>query len=92
MEIFEQIWAFLMSLFGDLDNMLKELVNFDQLAIDFYTDVIMPFPEWVKILGTLGLAVVIIFGLLAIAKKMLKLLIIIVVILAILGLARILMA
>ena len=44
MEIFEQIWAFLMSLFGDLDNMLKELVNFDQLAIDFYTDVIMPFP------------------------------------------------
>lgn len=92
MEILDQIWAFLMSIFGDLDSMLEELVNYDSLALGFYNDVIMPLPEWMKILGTLGLAVVIIFGVFAIAKKMLKLLIIVVVILAILVLARILMA
>ena len=73
-------------------SMLAELVNFDQLAIDFYTDIIMPFPEWVKIAGTLGLAVIIIFGVFAIAKKMMKLMIIVVVILALIVLARILMA
>ncbi|MCU0105603.1 hypothetical protein N7603_08015 [Acholeplasma vituli] len=92
MEILDQIWAFLMGIFGDLDGMLEELVNFDQLALNFYNDIIMPLPEWIKILGTLGLAVVFIFGIFAIAKKMMKLLIFVVVILAILVLARILMS
>ncbi len=92
MEILDQVWAFLMSIFGDLDSMLEELVNFDQLALNFYNDVILPLPEWTKILGTLGLAVVFIFGIFAIAKKMMKLLIFVVVILAILVLARILMS
>lgn len=92
MEILDKIWAFLMDVFGNFDTMLKDLVNFDQLAMDFYTDFIVPFPEWVKILGTLSLLVVVIFGLLSIAKKMMKLLIIIAVILGILILARILMA
>lgn len=92
MEILDQVWTFLMSIFGDLDSMLEELVNFDQLALNFYNDVILPLPEWTKILGTLGLAVVFIFGIFAIAKKMMKLLIFVVVILAILVLARILMS
>jgi hypothetical protein len=92
MEILDQVWAFLMSIFGDLDSMLEELVNFDQLALNFYNDVILPLPEWTKIVGTLGLAVVFIFGIFAIAKKMMKLLIFVVVILAILVLARILMS
>lgn len=92
MEILDQVWAFLMGIFGDLDGMLKDVVKFDQLALNFYNDVIMPLPEWSKILGSLGLVVVIIFGILGIAKKMMKLLIIVVVILAILVLARILMS
>ncbi len=92
MEILDQIWAFLMSIFGDLDSMLEELVNYDQLVLGLYNDYILPLPEWMKILGTLGLAVVIVFGVIGIAKKMMKLLIFVVVILAIIVLARILMA
>ena len=92
MEFLDSIWAMIMSLFGSFDNMLKELINFDQLAIDFYTNVISPYPEWAKILGALGLVVVIIFGVLSIAKKMLKLVIFIAVILAILVFSRILMS
>lgn len=92
MEILDQIWAFLMSIFYDLDSMLEELVNYDQLVLGLYNDYILPLPEWMKILGTLGLAVVIVFGVIGIAKKMMKLLIFVVVILAIIVLARILMA
>lgn len=89
MEVLDSIWAFIKKMFGSFDNFLEELVDFDKLAIDFYNNVIMPFPEWVKILGTIGLAIVVVFGILSIAKKMMKLLILVVVILAIVVLARI---
>ena len=53
---------------------------------------IAPFPEWVKILGALGVVIVLVFGILSIAKKMMKLLIVIVIILAIVVLGRMFLA
>lgn len=92
MEFLETIWTFIKGLIGDFDTFLKDLVNFDQLAIDFYNNVIAPFPEWVKILGAIGVAIVLVFGILSIAKKMMKLLIVIVIILAIVVLGRMFLA
>lgn len=88
MAFFETVWQWILDLFGSFDQFLKETINFDQLVLDFYSNVIAPLPEWIKILGTLALAIIIVFGIFSIAKKLLKLAIFIAVVLLIILLAR----
>lgn len=88
MAFFETVWQWILDLFGSFDQFLKETINFDQLVLDFYSNVIAPLPEWMKILGTLALVIIIVFGIFSIAKKLLKLAIFIAVVLLIILLAR----
>ena len=88
MAFFETVWQWILDLFGSFDQFLKETINFDQLVLDFYSNVIAPLPEWMKILGTLALVIIIVFGIFSIAKKLLKLAIFIAVVLLIIVLAR----
>lgn len=88
MAFFESIWQWILDLFGSFDQFLKETINYDQLVLDFYQNVVAPLPEWMKILGTLALVVVLVFGIFSIAKKLLKLAIFLAVVLLIIVLAR----
>ena len=88
MAFLETIWQWILNIFGSFDSFLEETIQFDKLALDFFNNVIVPLPEWLKIIGTLGLVFIIVFGIVGIAKKLLKLLIFVVVVLVIIILVR----
>lgn len=88
MAFLETIWQWILNIFGSFDSFLEETIQFDKLALDFFNNVIVPLPEWLKIIGTLGLVFIIVFGIVGIAKKLLKVLIFVVVILVIIILVR----
>ena len=77
------ILDFLNNIFGDVNAFLQNLIQFDDLILGFYDQVIAPLPELVKIPGSILMAVVIVLGTIQFVKKMLKLFIVIAVILVI---------
>lgn len=77
------ILSFINNIFGDINGFLQNLIQFDDLILGFYDQVIAPLPEMVKIPGSILLAVVIVLGTIQFVKKMLKLFIVVAVILVI---------
>lgn len=77
------ILNFINNIFGDINGFLQNLIQFDELILGFYDQVIAPLPELVKIPGSVLLAVIIILGTIQFVKKMLKLFIVVAVILVI---------
>jgi hypothetical protein len=74
---------FINNIFGDINGFLQNLIQFDELILGFYDQVIAPLPELVKIPGSVLLAVIIVLGTIQFVKKMLKLFIVVAVILVI---------
>jgi hypothetical protein len=74
---------FINNIFGDINGFLQNLIQFDELILGFYDQVIAPLPELVKIPGSVLLAVIIVLGTIQFVKKMLKLFIAVAVILVI---------
>jgi hypothetical protein len=77
------IMNFINNIFGDINGFLQNLIQFDELILGFYDQVIAPLPELVKIPGSVLLAVIIVLGTIQFVKKMLKLFIAVAVILVI---------
>lgn len=77
------ILNFINNIFGDINGFLQNLIQFDELILGFYDQVIAPLPELVKIPGSVLLAVIIVLGTIQFVKKMLKLFIVVAVILVI---------
>jgi hypothetical protein len=71
------------NIFGDINGFLQNLIQFDDLILGFYDQVIAPLPELVKIPGSVLLAVILVLGTIQFVKKMLKLFIVVAVILVI---------
>ena len=71
------------NIFGDINGFLQNLIQFDDLILGFYYQVIAPLPELVKIPGSVLLAVILVLGTIQFVKKMLKLFIVVAVILVI---------
>jgi hypothetical protein len=71
------------NIFGDINGFLQNLIQFDNLILGFYDQVIAPLPELVKIPGSVLLAVILVLGTIQFVKKMLKLFIVVAVILVI---------
>lgn len=68
-------------LFTDFNGWLKTTVNFDGRVLDLYTTYVEPLDEWIKILGAIGVAILIIGGLIGAIKKAYKLILIILLVL-----------
>lgn len=89
------MWNFIQGLFGSLFGSLFDRLNqflIDTLKIDetllgLYDQIVVPLPEWIKILGIIFVGIVLVLGTISFVKKMLKLFIVIAVILAIVVLA-----
>ena len=77
------ILDFINNIFGDVNSFLQDLIQFDQLILGFYDQVIAPLPELIKIPGSILLLIIVILGTIQFVKKMLKLFIIAAVILVI---------
>ena len=77
------ILDFINNIFGDVNSFLQDLIQFDQLILGFYDQVISPLPELIKIPGSILLLIIVILGTIQFVKKMLKLFIIAAVILVI---------
>ncbi len=77
------ILNFINNIFGDINGFLQNLIQFDDLILGFYDQVIAPLPELVKIPGSVLLAVILVLGTIQFVKKMLKLFIVVAVILVI---------
>lgn len=77
------IFNFINNIFGDINGFLQNLIQFDDLILGFYDQVIAPLPELVKIPGSVLLAIIIVLGTIQFVKKMLKLFIVVAVILVI---------
>jgi hypothetical protein len=71
------------NIFGDINGFLQNLIQFDDLILGFYDQVIAPLPELVKIPVSVLLAVILVLGTIQFVKKMLKLFIVVAVILVI---------
>ena len=77
------ILDFINNIFGDVNSFLQDLIQFDQLILGFYDQVISPLPELIKIPGSILLLIIVILGTIQFVKKMLKLFIVAAVILVI---------
>lgn len=77
------ILNFINNIFGDINGFLQNLIQFDDLILGFYDQVIAPLPELVKIPGSVLLGVILVLGTIQFVKKMLKLFIVVAVILVI---------
>lgn len=77
------ILNFINNIFGDINGFLQNLIQFDELILGFYDQVIAPLPELVKIPGSVLLGVILVLGTIQFVKKMLKLFIVVAVILVI---------
>lgn len=77
------ILNFINNIFGDINGFLQNLIQFDDLILGFYDQVIAPLPELVKIPGSVLIAVILVLGTIQFVKKMLKLFIVVAVILVI---------
>ncbi|TNF09724.1 MAG: hypothetical protein EP317_00300 [Bacillota bacterium] len=74
---------FVERIFGGFNNLIKDLVGFDEKILGLYDQFIAPQPEIFKILGAVFLGIIIVLGVISFVKKMLKLFIVIAVILGI---------
>ena len=77
------ILDFINNIFGNVNAFLQDLIQFDQLILGFYDQVISPLPELIKIPGSILLLIIVILGTIQFVKKMLKLFIVAAVILVI---------
>ncbi len=83
MGFFEKVWSWIKSLFGGIDNWMIKTFKFDVITLDLYEKLIVPLPEWVKWLGVVGIAILLVLGVISLIKKSIKLVIVIAVILGI---------
>ena len=81
--MWDAIKTFFENIYGSVNGWMQNTIQFDQIAMDLYSQFIVPLPEIVKILGAGLLAVIIVLGVISFVKKMLKLFIVIAVILGI---------
>ena len=81
--IWDKIKDFLLGLYDKFNNFLAETLDIDGKLIDLYQEFVVPLPEIIKIVGIAFTAIIIVLGVIAFVKKMLKLFIVLAVILAI---------
>lgn len=80
MDFFNNIWQWIKSLFGDINTWMINTFKFDETVTGLYEKFITPLPEWVKMVGLVGVAVLLVFGAISVIKKSMKLVIILAVI------------
>lgn len=81
--MWEAIKQFFVNLFNQFNSFLANTLQLDQLVVTLYNDYIAPIPEIFKILGIVFLVIILVFGVIAFVRKLLKLFIVLAVILGI---------
>lgn len=81
--VWDAVKNFFIGLYDKFNNFLQTTLDIDGKLIDLYQEFIVPIPEIIKIVGIVFTAIIIVLGIIAFVKKMLKLFIVLAVILAI---------
>ncbi|NLN50946.1 MAG: hypothetical protein GX149_04940 [Acholeplasmataceae bacterium] len=80
MDFFNKILDWIKALFSDFNNWMKKTINFDNKLIDLYNTIIAPLDEWIKILGFIAIAIILVFGIISLIKKAYKIVLVLVII------------
>lgn len=83
MMILSAVGDWINEIFSKLDGWLSNLTKFDYRFMLFYDTLIAPLSEWLKLVGSLLLIIVVISGIFALVKRMYKVVIVVAVIFAI---------
>lgn len=86
MDFFNNVWDWIKSIFQNIDNWMASTFKFDIIMIDLYDKFIAPRPEWLKMIGLVGVVIILVFGVISLLKKSMKLVIILAVIFGIIAL------
>ncbi len=85
MDFINKILDWIRGVVGDLNTWLIDKIALDTKILGFYESYIAPLKEWVKIVGLVAIAILLILGLFSFIKKLYKLFIVLIIIGVIIG-------
>lgn len=85
MDFLNVILDWFKGIFGNLDAWLKDTIALDDKVLTLYQNTIAPLAEWIKIVGLLFIAILLVFGIFGFIKKLYKLFIVLIIIGIIIG-------
>lgn len=86
MDFINKILDWFKTMFASINSWMISTIKFDQNMLKLYNRFISPLSEWIKIVGLIGLIIIIVFGLIALIKKAYKLVIVLLIIFGVLAL------